>query len=56
MPDCHNPHGLILGPVEEPIGFYNDFSKRKVRELRQQSSGFGKLPKVGKSAADGLSR
>jgi hypothetical protein len=48
MPYCHNPHGLILGPVEEPIRSGNDFTKRKIRELRQQSSGLGKLPEAGK--------
>ena len=48
MPYSNDPHGLILGPIEKTIRLHNHFTKREIRELRQQSSGLGKLPKTGK--------
>ncbi len=48
MPYSNDPHGLILGPIEKTIRPHNYFTKREIRELRQQSSRLGKPPKTGK--------
>jgi hypothetical protein len=47
MPYSDDPDGVVLDSVKKPIRTDNHFTKREIRELRQQSSGIGKLFKTG---------
>ena len=47
MPDSYNPDSFSFYTVEETVRSYDNFTKRKIRKLRQHPAGLRELSEPG---------